>query len=1107
MQINVIDVTPSTALLIQPGTVPCLRRMTVAGELINPALIPLWVDELQLLNAYGLSENTQVNWRREMLVGQNPQNIGRPSDTTTSFVLMPGTTQLSPLLVPGELCLGGDQLAVHYINRPEKTAESFIPNPFGPGRLYRTGDMVVAQEDGSIEMLGRIDFQVKINGQRVEPGDSNTIIQTHPDVHTSSVVSAEVDDRRVLIAVVIPKAGIEWRKVRRELKDLLKLHIPSYMMPSYWLPETELPLNVNGKVDIVALSRYVQGLGRDLLLELSSEGIPRGRMTGPFSPAALKLRNIWASILHLPSDRISGGDFFLELGGSSLDAIRVLAKAFEMGLKVSVADVLGLPLHEIANHDRNEKQISDVIPFSLLPKNSKLARRGLEDAFPVTPLQAVFLADSLLGNSTYVYRRYYRIIGYDANELRAGLQHMAHHHPTLRTTFFPDKTSFLQATRESVDLSWECLDMTAEEFSSKPKHKMQLGKSFVHFSILRSSVLAVSMHHALFDFWSNSFLVDDLASILQGQIPVHRPSLSKFIEHTQSQDQLELKGFWQSKLKNAVPSLLGHQTGTNSVVRREVSGGLYTFATSHKVSVGSLIYASWAIVLSLHTSQNEVIFGTTLSGRDAAISRVLDIAGPTINTIPFRILVNSHISLLEFAKLIQEEIWRHSNPSLLGIRAIMHAAGLKGDLYDTLVNILIKGTSQVHGEAVNKILVPCLPEEPNFLDSTLLEAELGSENIQIRLLSCLEERRASLILGNVVETLNTFISQPDSLIADINPITAEEVAYVKSISTESPTAQGLLAHSLIEKISARLPNKKALHDISGKTFSYREFDQAATRLSKVLISKGATTGSIIPLIMQKSPSTLIAILGVLKAGAAFTPLDPKNHRDRNYFIMEDVNAKLVITNSTHTDALDDFPGEIIKMDKLDELVGYTEHAPVQIRPEDLAYVIYTSGSTGLPKGVEVSHGAIAASSEGMIEACKVDQDWHVLWCLNYVFDASYFDVFTVLGSGGTICIADQDTLINNLAECVKTFGVKQLMITPSISKLISPSEVPTIQTLLVCGEPITPELVSTWASRIDVYNGYGMSPLSRSMHLAPSNLHRANRGYHPYDGFQSTARG
>lgn len=1074
MRINVIDVTPSTALLIKPGTVPCLRRMTVAGELINPALIPMWVDKLELLNAYGLSENTQVNWRREMVLGQNPQNIGRPSDTTSSYVLVPGTTELTPLLVPGELCLGGDQLAVYYINRPEKTAEAFIDNPFGPGRLYRTGDMVVAHEDGSIEMLGRIDFQVKINGQRVEPGDSNVVIQTHPDVYTSSVVSAAVDERHVLVAVVIPKKNVGWPQLRSELRDLLKQHTPSYMMPSYWIPETELPLNINGKVDIPKLSKYVQSLGKEHLLEFSAATKPDAGVSGILSPVAHQLHHIWAKVLNLPGDRISGANYFQELGGSSLDAIRVASLAHESGLDVAVADLLRLPLHTISRREKSDEQSSPLTPFSLVPESAKSKLGGLDDAFPATPLQEAFLADTLLGGSTYIYRRYYQMVGQTAQEVQTALQKMVSFHPTLRATFLQHKTSFLQGTRKIAELSWESLDITAEEFSRREKYRMEPGQSFVHFSALQGGVLAVSMHHALFDYWSNNFLLDDLEAMLANKPLVERPSLANFVQHVQDQDHEELESFWRRRLQDSVPSLLGHQSTEHTVVKTDISVDLHSFALLHKVSLGSLVYAAWAIVLALHTAQNDVIFGVTLSGRDAAVSGVLDMAGPTINTVPFRLQIDPESTALDFAKAIQDDLWKHSTPALLGLRNILRASGTRSSLYDTLVNILIKDTSTSRAGSERRFLKSCDPHEPNYVDSTMLEAESIPTGVQLRLLSSLQKSKASLILGNVAETLKAFVRHPEILISSINPISAEEETVVDSLSKVHPTTDGLLAHTLIEKMAASSPNKLALCDLSGAAISYHQFNESAEALARVLLSKGVQRGSIIPICMQKSPNTLVAVLGVLKVGAAFTPLDPKNSNERNTFIIGDVGAKLAITDSIHHHAFDGFAGDIINMDDFrSNNMAIFAHSSPECTSSDLAYVIYTSGSTGLPKGVQVSHGAVAASTEGMIEACNVNGEWRALWFLNYVFDASYFDVFTVLSSGGTICVADQDTLIDDLAGCVNAFSAKQLMITPSVSKLISPEQVPSLLTLLVCGEPITPELRSTWATKMDVYNGYG----------------------------------
>ncbi|KUI65976.1 Nonribosomal peptide synthetase 7 [Cytospora mali] len=1095
MQINVIDVTPSTALLIEPGTVPCLRRMTVAGELINPALIPTWAGKLELLNAYGLSENTQVNWRRRMIPGQNPQSIGRPSDTTSSYVLVPGTTQLSPLLIPGELCLGGHQLAVHYINRPEKTAEAFIANPFAPGRLYRTGDMVVAHEDGSIEMVGRIDFQVKINGQRVEPGDSNAIIQTHGKIHTSSVVSATVGARKALVAVVVTKVdNVDWPVLRSELKSLLKQHIAGYMTPSYWLVEKELPLNINGKVDIPRLVKYVESLGRDYLLEssigrTSKPNPPSSQVPNPddnkhnlpeeLSADASRLRDIWATVLGLETSCIRTQDHFQELGGSSFDAIRVASRAYQANLRVSVASILRLPLSKILIEPRKVglgDELSDITPFSLLLRNSKLERTGIDDAFPTTALQDAFLADSLLGSSTYVYRRYYRMQGCRSSDIQATLKSLIPSYPLLRTTFLSDKSSFLQVIRRSAELSWEDLDISAEEFSLMPRRKMEQGGNFVCFSNLRDQVLAITMHHALFDFWSKDFLIDDLVSALEGRPILTRPSYAGYVHHLKQQNKTEMQEFWKSKLQGAVPSHLGYSGDENNVVTIDIPNSLQDIATSQNVSVPSLIYAAWGLILYMHTSKNDVTFGVTLSGRDAPVSGILRMPGPTISTIPFRTLIDPDKSLFDLARTIQGELWAWSGPAKLGIRDILKVSGHKTGLYDTMVNILTRDYS----ESTSRVpaLIQCGPQEPNHIEVTMLEAELKSTGIQLRLLSRIQRDKASFIIRNVAEILNMVVRHPSVVpqlvLADINPTSTEEVLFLDSLSKEKPTEPNILAHTLIEKMASLHPDKTALQDMRGTKISYHDFNTYANNLSRHLLSKGATTDSIIPICLEKSPDTLIAILAVLKSGAAFTPLDPKNSKDRNDFIVSDAGAAVAITNNTNARVFAGFDGHVVNMDCLPILgKDSTYSLPDNLSPNKLAYVIYTSGSTGIPKGVQVSHAAVAASTEGMIEACNVNENWHVLWFLNYVFDASYFDVFTVLGSGGTISLADQETMVNDLAGCVNHFQVKQLMITPTIARLISPDEVPTLQALLVCGEPITPDVVSQWASRMDVYNGYG----------------------------------
>ncbi|KAI5867000.1 hypothetical protein GGS23DRAFT_553089 [Durotheca rogersii] len=936
-------------------------------------------------------------------------------------------------------------------------------------------------------MVGRIDFQVKINDQRVEPGDSNTIIQTHSSVLNSSVVAASLDGKKALVAVIITKSNeLEWSDLRNQLKELLKKHIPSYMVPTYWLRQEGLPLNVNGKVDIPRLVRHVQDLGRDYLLNFSTgssthQSLPNGQLNGHSIPSETeyrgsKLRDILAEVLSLPPSRISSDDTFQELGGSSLDAIRVSSKAHEHNLEISVADILKLSLRDLLNQTKpRETALSGLStePFSLLPPTAKLDRTGVEDAYPTTPLQDTFLANTLQGNTTYIYRRYYRVKGHHINVVKNGLENLLEQHPILRTTFVLNKTSFLQVVKKDVPLSWETLDITVEEFSSAKKRPMELGGPFVHFTSLRDGVLAVTMHHALFDYWSNSFYLDDLAAVLAGKSLQERPSHAHFVQHLLRQNKDELQSFWKSRLEGSYPCILGHMTEDNTLVSAELHEDVQTFASANKVSLGSLIYAAWAIVLSLHTNQSDVVFAATFSGRDTPVPGILKMAGPTITTVPFQARVDPDISLLDLARSIQGDMWECAPHAQLGLRNILKSSGHSSAPFDTMVNVLIKDSEGGAAKSID-ILEQCAPFEPNHVEYTMLEAEPTEGVLKLRLLGSLTRIKANLLLGNVLETIKAILEKPSSFVGQLSPTSAEEEVFLNSISIEHPTTPNLFAYSLTEHMIARYPEKTALEDISGAKLSYRDFGIATNQLARYLGARGVGKGDIIPICMRKSISTLVAVFGILKSGAAFTPLDPQNPKDRNEFITKDVGAKVTITDSIHSGVFDAFSGEVINFDTLD--TSSLDNSKVVLHnhsPQDLAYVIYTSGSTGLPKGVQVSHGAVAASTEGMIEACRVDHQWHVLWFLNYVFDASYFDVFTVLSSGGTISVADQDTLIADLASCVNRFGVTQMMLTPTISKLIAPDDVPTLKTLLVCGEPITPEVVETWATRMDVYNGYG----------------------------------
>jgi non-ribosomal peptide synthetase component F len=335
---------------------------------------------------------------------------------------------------------------------------------------------------------------------------------------------------------------------------------------------------------------------------------------------------------------------------------------------------------------------------------------------------------------------------------------------------------------------------------------------------------------------------------------------------------------------------------------------------------------------------------------------------------------------------------------------------------------------------------------------------------------------AQSLLDNFVYILKSIVANPEVLISElpwkgllIQKSTLQETTEIAAIKEP----QFGLAHTAFESVAAANPSKASIRTSTGLTLTYGELDAKANSFAAWLRQRGVRHEEMIPLYMEKSAMTLISILGILKAGASFTPLDPRNPHDRNAFIVQDVGASRIITDGKHQEACAAFGVEIVIPEEI-ELTPNADQPPVvpELTPDSVIYAIYTSGSTGLPKGVLVTHSAVTAATEGMIEATAVTSEWNALWVLNYVFDASYYDVFTLFTAGATLCLAPQDSLLSNLAGYINDMCIEQVMLTPTITKLISggPAQVPGLKVLNVCGERIDVNILE-WAKSVDVYNG------------------------------------
>ncbi|GFF64357.1 nonribosomal peptide synthetase 7 [Aspergillus lentulus] len=1096
MNVNSIDMTSSAAALISPDDVPSLRRMVLGGEMVNPTVIQTWEHRVELLSSYGLSECTQLNWRHRLQSNVSSRMIGQPYDTTTSYVLIPGTTELAPLLVPGELCLGGAQLARGYLHHSEETTKRFIQNPFGKGRLYRTGDMAVRHADGLVELVGRIDFQVKINGHRVDPGEPNSIIQANEEVEDSAVVPASVNNRAVLVAAVVSRPDIDWEALVGKLRLFLAAKLPLYMVPQFWVSMPALPVNANGKVDMVAIRKTVEALGESgqLLPERSHLGFTE---EGNLTENEKVIRSLWGRILSLPESEISFGDSFIALGGTSLEAIQVVSQLQVVhGLSLRVEDILlGETLSQVAAAVQpqlaEEKADNDIASSALFQVAASIESLGIgiseiEDAFPVTPFQEAAIANTMMGGTSYIYSRSYSFEGYSEDDVKAAFETLMKSDGWLRTTFVPNGTTFLQVVKKTAELPWDTSDMDVTEYMQKrTPMAMHPGELWWNAAALPNNVLVITAHHALFDFWSNEFLTQDLTSVLQGTPRIQRRGFRPYVEYLQQHDVVAMQKFWQKYLDGAVASRLSSQAAPENTVTAEVHCDLKSTASQRRVTPGVLLYAAWAIVLGLVNSTEDVVMGVTFSGRDAPVAGVLQMSGPTLMVAPLRVKVKSTTPLDAHLENVQSNLWAVARNAPYGLRKILKASGQPKDLFDTMANFLIKIPTPTPSGGLRQ-----LPQS-NLGTVEYTKLELRNESLdRVTLTSTLEPGYAQALADTLAAILDTASDAPLTRLGEFklvqpvsrlmervdDPVDNVPVSEGQTIKVEDPPEgpDAELAHSALQRIAASHPSWTAVEDIAGARITYAGLTIKMNQLAGLLREKGLELEQIVPIMVEKSINTIVAMFGILVAGGAFLPLGPENPRERNLGILEDSGAKLVITDQVNAEFFEGTSYEVIIIDAVTwDTIPLQRQVVPGLNANSLAYVIYTSGSTGKPKGTLIPHSAIVAALEGILYATTQDNSRRILWSLNYTFDGSFYPLFPTLATGRTLCVAPQNVIVGNLAEVITKMRVDQINLTPTMASLLHPDDVPTLEILATGGEPVTHNMLNVWAPRIKVYTSYG----------------------------------
>ncbi|KAJ3541872.1 hypothetical protein NM208_g4404 [Fusarium decemcellulare] len=1116
LSIDSLGITPSALSLLQPQDVPGLKQITLVGEQIPQELVNTWSarEGLTLKNTYGLSECTQLNFARELRSqpGEtaNPRVVNPPADTTSVFILSQGTTELSPLLVSGELCLAGPQLAQGYLNEPQLTERVFIDNPFGSGKLYRTGDKARRLARGQIEIQGRVDMQVKINGQKVEPAEIDRLLLAINTVTASVTLAVKIEDRIILVAGIVLADDYTFRDAVVTAREHLRAHLPAYMVPGIWLPLEEIPKNGNGKINYHWLRLQARELGVAGFASLMDANSTEFNANILVDEVEEKIATVWATILRTDLSVIRRSYTFTDLGGSSIQAIQVTAELRKAGIATELGDLLGdVPLQEVASRSRafDAEDQQDLEPFSLVTGSgleSELQQdENIVDAYPVTPFQETMLASLNSPSDPYTYSRVWDIARIDLTRLRRSFEQVFEAREILRTVFVPHKRSFVQTVRKGLSLPWiESLETVESLTADEKNHHWNPNRPLWKVTVSSDQALVVTMHHSLFDFWSHRFLYDDVAAVYLGNTIPQRPTFNKFVQYLQNDSSSSDTAFWSTYLEGAEVIKLNHSPlAQASKIELDLGFSIGALARSVGLTLGTVVYTAWAILLSRQLGTDDVTFATTVSGREVPVASIHDIDGPTMATVPQRIKLDTKSTLKELSKSAISgfaQLLRHSQVGMLGA---LKAGNLAPQAIDTLVNILVGDngpdrTLRQDSHAVFKMR-GSRPQWASGSDTTVLEVEESggpTPTTVVRLASTMEPQRLEFIKDAFVKTVTLLLEQPQSTLATTTIINNAEYDFLYNKLSNRATLQVPQAeflHHAFEEISRDAPDTVAIDFNGEEVVSYAALDKLSNRFAHTLIDQGVQPGDLVPLALDKSVDMIVAILGVMKAGGAYVPLSPDNPKERNAFIVSDTKAKLVVVHPQHSGFGDHIKEqheavEVLIMQDHNSLNSVTKNGRdadavpvIDSTPDALAYLIYTSGSTGLPKGVRVPHRTAAAAVTSMVQVEGRSQGaWRTLQFANYVFDASVQDFFNTLSTGGTLCMAPTETLLSDIVGCVNRMDARQAIITPTVAKLFNPSEVPRFETLIVGGEPLTSDVVETWGSHCKILNVYGPTETS-----------------------------
>lgn len=1129
-QISFTLLPPVYAQQLNPTTLRTLRVLITGGSASNFQLAEKWQNKLLYVNAYGPTEITVIatyflcGAATNLPAQYGSVPIGQPLANTRIYIL---DDQLRPVPagVTGELCMAGDGVARGYCNQETLTAERFVNDPFGEGKMYRSGDLACWTSDGNIEFRGRKDDQVKIRGFRIEPAEVERVMQQHASIKEAVVVAvadAENPAEKVLCAYYVAEDHQELNE--QEVSRHLEKFLPAYMMPQFIITLTELPLTINGKVD-----------KKKLPLPGRSETVA-GAPQLPVTAFEREMAEVWSSVLK--KENIGMNDNFFSLGGDSIKAITLVSrlnKQFDMQMVINnifANQTIGALIKFIGEQ---KKDAGDIPPVEqaraamlqweeqYIAGDTEQLPEGYDDIYPVSDIQSGMFFHNLINKQLYhnqvVFEVEEKNFSYEAFCRTIAL--LAEKHSVFRTSYHINSAGMGAAIVHPVismeeklsywDLSELCSSEREAALQKFMDEDIEKGFDFAQPGLWRIMVfkltpslhgVLLACHHAIMDGWSDAVFLTEISQVYKklknGESFIPTPLKCSYKDFVTDQWRYKasasVKQYWKNKLQGyeRLPMPLAKQGGELETIKKEhhyfllpqdLFNRVQEFAKDNEVSLKHICLSAYICLLQLTTGRNDITIGMLGHGRPE-LEDGEKMLGCFLNTAPFRICLDKILyarEILDMVKLAANSQQGFDKLSLADIvQVIGERTTEKNPVFDVFFGYLnfhvyqeaasgMKTGSVSRGFGLNNTLFDLIVE---YYDELMI-----SFHYPETLYTAEEINRIGEYYLRIIERLVTY---PKEVMNTTDIMTGEEVdrLMVDFNATNVQYPQDDTVVSLFEQQALQTPGKTAVQ-FNDECITYNELNERANRLAAKLRSEGIVADEPVALLAERSAGFVIGMLGILKAGGCYVPIDAAYPPERIALMISECNARFIVTGTTRSIPA---PMNIPVYQAQDERLQAEDinNLPVVNKPADLAYIMYTSGTTGQPKGTMIEHKSIIRLVK-QPNYVTLDEQTKILLTGSVSFDATTFEIWGALLNGGELHLLPQELLMDTpfLKKYIGSNAINTMWFTSSWFNHLADMDASLfhgLRYLLVGGEKLSPAHIGKVQEAnkdLNIINGYG----------------------------------